>query len=139
MHYAYIDEVWGNHPGPSEVATTTAMTTTTPLKSVKQARPTMATSPQDPERNVVHNIATYLESMYKTHGGFNKLMKLMPEPFLFEFKEHFTDRQDREDRQDRQPGKTLNISINMDSMLTFVLSVLLVFVFYDALSRLLKK
>lgn len=133
MHYAYIDEVWGHHNTNTEQKTAaTTMTTAQPvLKTVKQPRPSMATSPQDPERNVVHNIATYLESVYRTHGGFNKLMKMMPEPFLFEFKEHF------QDRQDREPGRTLNISINMDSMLTFVLSVLLVFVFYDALSRMM--
>jgi len=134
MHYAYIDEVWGATPSEPTVPKATSTTTPVPV-SVKQPRPTMATSPQDPERNVVHNIATYLESVYRTNGGFKKLMNMMPEPFLFEFKEQFTDREDRQDRQ----GKTLNISINMDSMLTFVLSVLLVFVFYDALSRLMKK
>jgi hypothetical protein len=97
----------------------------------------MATSPQDPERNVVHNIATYLESVYRTNGGFKKLLNIMPEPFLFEFRERFTDASSSSSAASASTGRTLNISINLDSMLTFVLSALLVFVFYDALSKLL--
>lgn len=127
MHYAYIDEAWSQ---PYHRAAAAAAKTDVPdaPPSVKQPRPTMDRSPQDIDRNAVHNIAAYLDSLYKTYG-FNKIAGLLPETFVGQMKERFVDA-----RPSPGPARRITVDIDLDSLLTFALSAILVFVFYDALS-----
>lgn len=127
MHYAYIDEAWSQ---PYHRATSTDVPDAPP--SVKQPRPTMDRSPQDIDRNAVHNIAAYLDSLYKTYG-FNKIVGLLPETFVGQMKERFVDSQPSPSPPTAQRRK-FTIDIDIDSFLAFALSAILVFVFYDALT-----
>ena len=135
MHYAYIDEAWSQPYHRSAAAATAAAKTDVPdaPPSVKQPRPTMDRSPQDIDRNAVHNIAAYLDSLYKTYG-FNKIAGLLPETFVGQMKERFVDARPSPGPTNSAPTRRITIDIDLDSLLTFALSAILVFVFYDALS-----
>jgi len=131
MHYAYIDEAWSQPYHRATTATTAKTDVPDAPPSVKQPRPTMDRSPQDIDRNAVHNIAAYLDSLYKTYG-FNKIVGLLPETFVGQMKERFVDSSQTPTPAQR---RKITIDIDIDTFLAFALSAILVFVFYDALSK----
>lgn len=134
MHYAYIDEAWSQPYHRSAAAATAKNDVPDAPPSVKQPRPTMDRSPQDIDRNAVHNIAAYLDSLYKTYG-FNKIAGLLPETFVGQMKERFVDaRPSPGPMSSSSTTRRITVDIDLDSLLTFALSAILVFVFYDALS-----
>jgi hypothetical protein len=123
MHYAYIDEVWGPQEPISKSAGPSAYPSPPPppkkspsMEVVRQQRPDMDRSPQDPERNTMNNIAVYLESVYRTYG-LDSLVRLLPEPV----RETFRDETSRDvPKQQQQQNPVSIFSVIMFALIAFV-------------------
>jgi hypothetical protein len=88
------------------------------MEVVRQQRPDMDRSPQDPERNTMNNIAVYLESVYRTYG-LDSLVRLLPEPVRETFRDEKTVGRDMPKQQ--QPV----------SIFSVIMFALIAFVAYD--------